>query len=256
VDFLLKGGNKIMPNINKANRQVCDVDIRVLKTMAPFLLFEDANSTTAGFTSDDTYAMSKGAKKIAFSNPGDGTMTLEGQVKPFKLFALLSDGTIDTTAIVADKKTIACTVAGELALPTGIKAGTVFVYAVGDWGGTAIVGTVASDKFTATTPANIAVGTSYEVGFLITKSTGIQKIAMNNAKNPQDYYVTMKTVDKDEEGVLTPYIITGFKCKPKKTLDLQFSSTGDPANVKIEFTCLEDKDGNVIEMVEYTDPEA
>ena len=26
-----------MPELNKANRQVCDVDIRVLKTMAPFL---------------------------------------------------------------------------------------------------------------------------------------------------------------------------------------------------------------------------
>lgn len=244
-----------MPNINKANRQVCDVDIRVLKTMAPFLFFEDANNTTTGFTSDDTYAMSKGAKKIAFSNPGDGTMTLEAQVKPFKLFALLSDGTIDTTAIVAEKKTISCTVAGELTLPTGVEAGSVFVYAEGDFAGTPIVGTVATGKFTATTTTNIAVGSDYEVGYLITKSTGIQKIAMNNSKNPQDYYVTMKTVDKDEEGVITPYIITGFKCKPKKTLDLTFSSTGDPATVKIEFSCLEDKDGNVIEMVEYTEAE-
>ena len=26
-----------MPALNKANRQVCDVDIRVLKTMQPFL---------------------------------------------------------------------------------------------------------------------------------------------------------------------------------------------------------------------------
>lgn len=242
-----------MPNINKANRQVCDVDIRVLSTMAPFLSFEDANATTVGFTSDDTYALSKGAKKIAFSNPGEGTMTLEAQVKPFKLFALLSDGTIDTTAIMADKSIIPCTVAGELTLPTDVQAGSVFVYAIGDWGGTAIVGTVATGKFTATTPANIAIGTSYEVGYLITKSTGIQKISMNNKKNPRDYYVTMKTVDKDEDGLLTPYVIVGYKCKPKKTLDLQFSSTGDPASVKIEFTCLEDKNENVIDMIEYTE---
>lgn len=244
-----------MPNINKANRQVCDVDIRVLKTMAPYLFFEDANTTTVGFTSDDTYAMARGAKKIAYSNPGDGTMTIEAQVKPFKLFALLSDGSIDTTAIVAKRITIACSTAGTLTLPSGVQAGTVFVYAVGDWGGTAILGTVATTTFTATTPADIAVGTSYEVGYLITESTGVQKISMNNKKNPQDYYVTMKTVDKDEEGVLTPYIITGYKCKPKKTLDLSFSSTGDPASVKIEFTCLEDKNENVIDMVEYTTAE-
>ena len=33
-----------MPNINKANREVCDVDIRDLKTMKPFLFFDKANN--------------------------------------------------------------------------------------------------------------------------------------------------------------------------------------------------------------------
>jgi hypothetical protein len=241
-----------MVNVNKANRTCCDVDIRVLKTMAPFLFFEDANVTTFGFTADETYATSKGAKKVAFSNPMDGTMTIEAQVLPFKLYSMMSDGTIDTTAVVAEKTLIECTVAGELTLPADVKTGTVFVYAEGDFGGTAIVGTVASTKFTATTPANIVVGTSYEVAYLITKTTGVQKISFNNNKNPLDYYITMKTVDKDEEGTLTPYIITGYKCKPKKSLDLSFSSTGDAITVKIEFSCLEDKDGNVADIVELT----
>lgn len=244
-----------MTNINKANRTCCDVDIRVLKTMAPFMFFEDANVTTFGFTADEVYATSKGAKKIAFSNPMDGTMTIEAQVKPFKLYSLLSDGTIDTTAIVAEKAVIACITEGTLTIPSGVKSGTVFVYALGDFGGTPIVGTVAGTTFTATTPANLAVGTSYEVGYLVTKSTGIQKIAFNNVKNPQDYYVTMKTVEKDEEGVITPYIITGYKCKPQKSLDLSFSSDGDPQSVTITFSCLEDKDGNVADMIEYTEAE-
>lgn len=241
-----------MPNINKANRTCCDVDIRVLKTLAPFLFFEDANVTTFGFTADETYATSKGARKIAFSNPMEGTMTIEAQVKPFKLYALLSDGTIDSTAIVAEKTTIECTVAGELTIPADIKTGTVFVYESGDFGGTPITGTVASTTFTATTAADIAIGTSYEVGYLITKSTGIQKISFNDSKNPQDYYVTMKTVEKDEEGVITPYIITGYKCKPQKSLDLSFSSSGDAQSVTITFSCLEDKDGNIADMIEYT----
>lgn len=244
-----------MPNINKANRTCCDVDIRVLKTLAPYLFFEDANVTTFGFTSDETYATSKGAKKIAFSNPLDGTMTIEAQIKPFKLYALISDGTIDTTAVIAEKATIACTTAGSLTLPTGVKTGSVFVYAAGDFGGTRIEGTVASTTFTATTSSDVAVGTSYDVGYLVTKSTGIQKIAFNNDKNPQDYYVTMKTVEKDEEGVVTPYIITGYKCKPQKNLSLSFSSNGDPQSVTITFSCLEDKDGNVADMIEYTEAE-
>lgn len=244
-----------MANINKANRTCCDVDIRVLKTLAPYLFFEDANVTTFGFTSDEVYATSKGAKKIAFSNPLDGTMTIEAQIKPFKLYALLSDGEIETTAIVAEKTSITCSTAGTLTIPSGVKTGSVFVYATGDFGGTQIVGTVAGTTFTATTADNIAVGTSYDVGYLVTKSTGIQKIAFNNEKNPQDYYVTMKTVEKDEEGVVTPYIITGYKCKPQKSLDLSFSSDGDPQSVTITFSCLEDKDGNVADMIEYTEAE-
>lgn len=244
-----------MPNINKANRTCCDVDIRVLKTLAPFLYFEDANVTTFGFSSDETYATSKGAKKIAFSNPMDGTMSIEAQVKPFKLYAMLSDGTIDTTAVIAEKKTVECTTAGELPLPAGVKSGSVFVYAQGDFGGTAIKGTVDGTKFTAASAADLAASESYEVGYLITKTSGVQKISFNNSKNPQDYYVTMKTVEKDEEGMITPYLITGYKCKPKKTLDLSFSSSGDAATVKIEFSCLEDKDGNVTDMVEYSEAE-
>ena len=245
-----------MTNINKANRTCCDVDIRVLKTLAPYLFFEDANVTTFGFTADETYATSKGAKKIAFSNPMDGTMTVEAQVKPFKLYALLSDGTIDATAVVAEKKTIACTVAGELSLPSGVKSTSVFVYGEGDFGGKSIKGAAEESKFTAAAPVELVVGQSYEVGYLTVKESGVQKISFNNKKNPQDYYITMKTVEKDESGVITPYVITAYKCKPKKALDLSFSSSGDAATVKIEFACLEDKDGNVADMVEYAETEA
>ncbi len=244
-----------MPNINKANRTCCDVDIRVLKTLEPYLFFGDANVTTFGFTADETYAASKGAKKIAFSNPMEGTMTIEAQVKPFKLYAMLSDGTIDTTAIVAEKITVNCTEAGKLTIPAGVKTESVFVYAEGDFGGSAIKGTVAGTSFTAASETDLEAGKSYEVGYLITKSSGIQKISFNNSKNPMDYYVTMKTVEKDEAGVITPYLITGYKCKPKKSLDLSFSSSSDAATVKIEFSCLEDKDGNVAEMVEYLQAE-
>jgi len=180
---------------------------------------------------------------------------LEAQIKPFKLYALMSDGTVDTSAIIADKQTITATTDGSLTLPTGVKAGTVFVYADGDFGGTPIKGSVESTTFKAAEAADIVKGASYEVGYLVTKTSGVQKISFNNMKNPLDYYCTMKTVEKDESGVITPYIITGYKCKPKKSMDLSFSSEGDAATVKIEFSCLEDRDGNVADIVEYTEPE-
>ena len=53
-----------MPELNKANRQVCDVDIRILSTMKPFLKFDTANTTTAGLSGDSVYAMAKGSHPV------------------------------------------------------------------------------------------------------------------------------------------------------------------------------------------------
>ncbi len=247
-----------MPELNKANRQVCDVDIRILKTMAPFLKFDTANTTTAGLSGDSVYAMAKGSRKIAFANPLEGTMTIEAQVYPFKFFALLSDGTIETSAAYADSKTVKATTAGALTLtaPEGqeIKVGTVFVYPEGSFGdeSAAIAGTFASGTFTATTEGDIVVDSSYEVGYIVTRTTGVKKISFNNKKMPKDYYITQKTVDKDEQGLLTPFVMTAYKATIQRNFELSFSSEGDPASVTLTFDLLEDKDGNIFDMVELT----
>lgn len=295
-----------MPELNKANRQVCDVDIRILKTMAPFLKFDTANTTTAGLTGDSAYAMAKGSRRIAFANPLEGTMTIEAQVYPFKFFSLLSDGVIETSAAYADTQIVTCTKAGELALTVDagkeIKAGTVFVYPEGQFGDedAVIVGTFATEdayvvadtyvagttyytessgtyseatgitsftagttyytkvvggagKFTATTAGDIAVDSKYEVGYIVTRTTGVKRISFNNKKLPKDYFITMKTVDKDEEGLLTPFIMTSYKASIQRSFELSFSSEGDPANVTLTFDLMEDKDGNIFDMVELTD---
>jgi hypothetical protein len=204
---------------NFANRQVCDVDIRILKTMAPFLDFDTANTTGISISADSVYAMAKGAKRIAFQNPLEGTMTIEAQVYPFKLFAMLSDGTIDNTALYADKQTIKCSTAGSLAVtaPTNgtIQSGTIFVYPEGEVGETAIAGTFASGTFTATTASDIAVDSNYTVCYVVSRTSTsgneVKSVSFNNKKLPKDFYITMKTLDKDEEGLLTPFLITVHK---------------------------------------------
>ena len=247
---------------NFANRQVCDVDIRVLKTMAPFLKFDTANTTGVSISSDSVYAMAKGTRRIAFQNPLEGTMTIEAQVYPFKFFAMLSDGVIDDEAIYADSQTIKCATAGELSLtvPTNgtIEAGTVFAYPVGEFGdeGSVIAGTFASGKFTATTAGNIKVGEEYVVGYVVTRTSSegnaVKSITFNNKRLPKDFYITMKTLDKDEEGVLTPFLITVYKATIQRNFELSFSSEGDPASVTLTFDTLENKDGNVMSFVELT----
>ena len=237
-----------MPELNKANRQVCDVDIRVLKNMAPFLFFDTANTTTAGLSGDSVYAMKKGTRAIAFHNPIEGTLSIEAQVYPFKLFSLFSDGTIDSVATFAVKKDITCATAGQLSIPNAVS-GSVFVYEKGEYGNTPISGTYATGVFTS---ASILQGVEYEVGYLVTKTSGVKKVSFNNKKVPKDFYITMSTLDKGEDDSLTPFIITAYKASVQRNFELSFSSEGDPASITLTFDLLEDKNGNVLDMIEDT----
>lgn len=247
-----------MPELNKANRQVCDLDIRDLKTMAPYLFFETANTTTVGLEGDSVYAMAKGARRIAFPNPMTGTLSVEAQVYTFKFFSMFSDGTIDNTATVATHDTMTATTGGSLAFAPGagntIQSGFVFVYPKGEYGNedAAIAGTFADNVFTATDAGQIVIGQDYEVGYLVVRN-GVKKIAFSNKKLPKDYFITMSTLDKDEEGTFAPYIITAYKASIQRTWELSFSSEGDPATVTATFDLMEDKDGNILDIVEYSE---
>lgn len=238
-----------------ANRQCCDLDIRDYKTKAPWMNADFCNTTTMGFSSDAVFAMKKGAKAIKFDNPMDGTIGLEFQVHPFKIYSMLSDGEIETTAVIATKENVKAAEAGKLTLTNVPVAGTVFVYAEDDFGGTAIEGTVVDKAFTATTTDEITAEKTYVVAYLEEKTTGVKKVAFNNKKIPKFFYVQMSTVDKDENGDLVPMRITGYKCSPQRSLELSFSSEGEPASVSITMDCMEDENGDVLDMIEITDKE-
>lgn len=246
-----------MPELNRANRQVCDVDIRVLKTLAPFLFLDTANTTTAGLTGDAVYAMAKGQRAIAFHNPLEGTMTIEAQVLPFRVYALYSDGVIETKGTQAVHKTITATDSTiKIESTSGtVRAGTVFVYPAGSFGdeSAAIAGTFASGTFTPTETSAIVSGQDYEVGYILDRTSGVRKVSFNNKKVPKDYFITMNTVEKDEDGTLVPYIITAYKAAIERNLELSFSSEGDPASLTITFNLMADKDGNVMDIMEDTE---
>ena len=231
-----------MPELNKANRKVCDVDIRILSTMKPFLKFDTANTTTAGLSGDSVYAMAKGSRRIAFANPITGTMTIEAQVYPFKFFSLLSDGVIETTAAYADSQVVTAESEGTLSVSvTGgtIETGTVFVYPEGQFGdeGAEIAGSFSGGTFTESGSAKkIKSGSKYEVGYIVSRTSGVKKISFNNKKLPKDYYITQKTVDKDESGNLIPFLMTSYKASIQRSFDLSFSSEGDPASVTLTLT--------------------
>ena len=239
---------------NKAIRQVCDLDIRFLSTKMPFLFFHTANTTTTNISSESVFATAKGNKRISFQDPMDGTFTVEAQVYPFDLYALMSDGLIDTTAAYAMIRDVECTTAGQLEIGVGlgqsIQAGTVFAYPADDFGGTQIRGTFISDTFVSDITADLIVGETYTVGFMVVDSANVRKIAFNNERLPKDYYITALTVEKDEDGFLTPFKQIFYKAVAQRNFEITFSSEGDPAILTVTFDLMEDKNGEYVDFIE------
>lgn len=150
----------IATDLNMANRQCCDLDIRDYKTKAPWMFADFCNTTTANISADAVYANKKGAKCIKFDNPLEGTITMEFQVSPFRIYAMLSDGEIETSAVIARREEIVGE-AGSVTITKTPVAGSVFVTDLTT--GKSIAGTFSEKKFTATQASDIEAGTTYEV---------------------------------------------------------------------------------------------
>lgn len=263
-----------MSNINMANRQVADVDIRDYKTKKPIIHVETANTTTAGLTSDNVYAMAKGTRRIAFNNPLEGTMSIELQVYPFQLFSLFSDGVIENKGVYATSAVITATVDGRLTFssPPRILDNSVFVYPEDSYmDDTALIsgtftnaysGQHASGPavFVATNENDIVEGQKYKVAFIANEypndlgaGSNAYRVSFNNKRLPSDYFITMRTLDKTEDGLYTPFLLTAYKATIQRNFELSFSSEGDPASITLNFDLCEDPDGNVLDMVELED---
>ena len=63
----------------------------------------------------------------------------------------------------------------------------------------------------------------------------------------------METLDKDVEGNLVPFIMNVYKATIQRSIDLSFSSEGDPATISLTFDVLQDDDGNVLDFIEITE---
>ena len=241
-----------------ANRQVCDVDIRDFKTNEPFLWLETANTSSFSTSADTVFAMGKGAKRVDFQNPLESTIALEFQVMPFRMFAMLSDGTFSSSAVYTVHEKITCATAGKVTITPKqtmtVQAGTVFVYPEGEFGveDSKIAGTFSSNDFTATETTDIAVGSVYEVGYIVTR-TGVKNIQFNSGKKPKTYAINMSTLFKDEQGQYIPVLIKVYKATLQRNFEMSFSSEGDPVTITFTFDCLDDPNGNQVEMIELTD---
>ena len=83
-------------NPNMANREVADLVLLDYKTKKVFLPIDFANVTTTDFTANRVFAKGgQGApNRVGFDGERAGTLKVDTQIMPVKLFALLSGRTL------------------------------------------------------------------------------------------------------------------------------------------------------------------
>lgn len=230
-----------------ASRDCGVFELTNLATSKKALRIDYANTVTVNITADTVKAKKRGRDAVVFSNPMEGTLEAEIQVYPFELFSIFGDGTITTGGDRAEMKTITATEEGKLTLPEAPKAGTVFVYAKGDVGGTQIDGSTETKTFTATTNSNIAVGKKYDVSYIVSDAT-MQLVKINDNKELADFRVDAEINQKSEQGVVTPLHITCYKATPKRNIEMAFAAEGDPITLKITFDLMTDADDEFVDI--------
>ena len=101
-------------NPNMANREVADLVLFDYKTKKVFLPIDFANVTTTDFTANRVFAKGgQGApNRVGFDGERAGTLKVDTQIMPVKLFALLSGQDIGKVAKIMKREVLTATTDG------------------------------------------------------------------------------------------------------------------------------------------------
>ena len=75
----------------------------------------------------------------------------------------------------------------------------------------------------------------------------------NKGKPNKSYYISLNTVEKNEEGIYTPYKLVLYRAYVQKSFELTQSNTDNPMSIKFSFVLLQDKNNGFMDMIEITD---
>lgn len=234
-------------NPNLANREVCDLTFVDYKTKIPFLVMDYANTTTTEMTGETNYAYGgQGySPRIVFHGKRGGTLKIETQITPFKLYSLMSGAAIDTTANFIAKETATTTTEKPTITLTGTPATgyPVSVFSTGT--DTAVPATASGTTVTLTTPTP---GT-YDVWYLKAITENVKKLNIKNTTFPKNFTVYGETVDATEGGELLPYKMIWYKVAPQPNFTIANSNNGDPTKLDLTLDILADSTGSMLDMI-------
>lgn len=235
-------------NPNMANKDVANLLFYTFKDGSPFLSFDRANVTTTGLTSDRTFATGGqgGAKRVGFDDNLGGTLTIETQITPMKLYAMIAGSEIGTKAIKPVREVLKAGEGGTVSITeTPMANSTIYAYAEDDDCGTALTAAVADKAVTITSGVKDSY---YVVYYMVSKTTGIQSVRFSTKNFPKAFTIYGDTWYKTEDDEIASLYLTYFKAQPQRSFDVSYSNTGDPSTLSITLDLFADNNGDVYDM--------
>ena len=235
-------------NANFANREVADLMLVDYSTKKLFLNVDWANVTSTSFEADRVFATGgQGApNRVQFDGSRTGTLTIEAQVYPVKVFQMLSGNDLGTTANFLKREKITASEANKLTLSTEAGSNSVQVFKADDDMGTEITCTVSGKEITAT--SGIEADNEYIV-YYYAKVANAQVVHVDSKHFPKAYRVEGSIPYKTEDDTIIEAHPIWYKAAPQGGFELSWQNTGDPVSLTMTFDVLADANGDVFSMI-------
>lgn len=234
-------------NANFANREVADLILSDYATKKVFLNVDWANVTSTSFEADRVFATGgQGApNRVQFDGSRTGTLTIEAQVYPVKVFQMLSGNDLGTSATFLKREKVTAADVNKLTLSIEAAENSAQVFAADDDMGTEIECTVSGKDITAT--GKLTAKKDYIV-YYYAKMAKAQVVKLDSKHFPKAYRVDGSCPFKCEDDTIVESRLTWYKAAPQGSFELSWQNTGDPVSITMTFDVLADENGDMYTM--------
>lgn len=234
-------------NANFANREVADLMLVDYSTKKLFLNVDWANVTSTSFEGDRVFATGgQGApNRVQFDGSRTGTLTIEAQVYPVKVFQMLSGNDLGTTANFLKREKVTAADTTKLEVSAEIASTAVQVFKANDDLGTEITTTGATGKEVTCT---VESGVEYIV-YYYAKQAAAQVVHLDSRHFPKAYRVEGSIPYKTESDDIIEAHPIWYKAAPQAGFELSWQNTGDPVSLTMTFDVLADENGDMFSLI-------
>lgn len=234
-------------NANFANREVADLMLVDYSTKKLFLNVDWANVTSTSFEGDRVFATGgQGApNRVQFDGSRTGTLTIEAQVYPVKVFQMLSGNDLGTTTNFLKREKVTAADTTKLEVSAEIASTAVQVFKADDDMGTEITTTGATGKEVTCT---VESGVEYIV-YYYAKQAAAQVVHLDSRHFPKAYRVEGSIPYKTENDDIIEAHPIWYKAAPQAGFELSWQNTGDPVSLTMTFDVLADENGDMFSLI-------